>query len=147
MSSHTEASHSHGGPAVYTRNLVALLILTAITVGAAFVDFGSGNVAIALGIASVKAILVALFFMHLRWDKPINAIVCMAGFLFLGIFLMFDLLDFTSRRDPTPRNMPVMAQPTPVPPTMNPLLTPSPKPIAPVPKGAEGEHEAAAKEH
>ena len=147
MSSHTDSTHAHGGPTVYTRNLVALLILTAITVGAAFIDFGSGNVVIALSIASVKAVLVALFFMHLRWDKPVNAIICMAGFLFLGIFLMFDLLDFTSRRDPLPRNMPVMAQPTPVPSSMNPLLTPPPKPVAPASKAAEGEPEGAAKEH
>src|SRR5207249_3096018 len=82
MSSHTEATHAHGGPAVYTRNLVALLILTSITVGAAFIDFGQGNVVIALTIATIKAILVALFFMHLRWEKSVNAIICLAGFLF-----------------------------------------------------------------
>jgi cytochrome c oxidase subunit 4 len=147
MSSHTETTHAHGGPAVYTRNLVALLILTTITVGAAYVDFGNGNIVIALSIATIKAILVALFFMHLRWEKSVNAIICVAGFLFLGIFLMFDLLDFTTRRDPTPRNLPAMAQPTPVPPTMNPLTTPPPKPEFGAPKAAEGEHEGAAKEH
>ncbi len=38
----------------------------------------------ALAIATVKAALVALFFMHLRWDKPVNAIIAVAGFLFLG---------------------------------------------------------------
>ncbi len=147
MSAHTEQTHSHGGPVVYTRNLIVLLILTAITVGAAFIDFGPGNVAIALGIASIKATLVALFFMHLRWDKSVNAIICMGGFLFLGIFLMFDLLDATSRRDPLPRSVPAMGSqqnpnlPTPVPPSMNPLLTPPPKPVAPDAK-PEGEHEA-----
>ena len=153
MSSHSESSHAHGGPAVYTRNLIALLILTVITVGAAFIDFGAGNVAIALSIASVKATLVALFFMHLRYDKPVNAIICVAGFLFLGIFLMFDLLDFVSRRDPTPRNVmplvgaPQPGNPTPVPPSMNPLLTPPPKPVPAAPKGAEGEHKAEPEGH
>ena len=44
---------------------------------------------IALFIATIKAILVALFFMHLLYDKPVNAIIAVAGFLFLGIFLMF----------------------------------------------------------
>jgi len=152
MSAHTEHTQSHGGPAIYTRNLIALLTLTAITFGAAFVDFGAGNVAIALGIASVKATLVALFFMHLRWDKSVNAIICLGGFLFLGIFLMFDLLDTTTRRDPLPRNVPVMGSatspnlPTPVPPSMNPLLTPPPKPVLSA-APAEGEHEGeAAKE-
>ena len=72
---------------------MALLILTALTVGAAYIDLGSGNVVVALIIATIKASLVALFFMHLRWEKPVNGIIAMAGFLFLGIFLMFDLMD------------------------------------------------------
>lgn len=144
MSAHGQEQHHHGGPGVYTANLVGLLILTSITVGASYINFGSSstNIAIALSIASVKAILVALFFMHLRWDKPVNAIIAMAGFLFLGIFLMFDLLDLTNRRDPTPRNLPVLASPTAVPDSMNPLTTPAPKPyVAPAKPAGEGEHE------
>jgi hypothetical protein len=49
------------------------------------------------------------------------------------------LIDLDHRRDPQPRNMPAMAAPTPVPESMNPLLTPAPKPYAPAPKPAEGE--------
>jgi cytochrome c oxidase subunit 4 len=111
MSSHTESTHAHagehehGGPATYTRNLLALLMLTAITVGAAYINFGSGNVVIALTIATIKATLVALFFMHLRWEKPVNAIIGMAGFLFLGIFLGFCLLDFDSRNNFLPTTL------------------------------------------
>jgi cytochrome c oxidase subunit IV len=115
MSTHTEishghagaheAAHDHGGPAVYVKTLLALLVLTGITVAAAGIDFGSGNVVIALVIATIKASLVVLFFMHLRWDKPVNAIIAMAGFLFLGIFLLFCLLDFDSRNNPLPRNL------------------------------------------
>ncbi|MEP6961441.1 MAG: cytochrome C oxidase subunit IV family protein [Acidobacteriota bacterium] len=139
MSAHTE-THQHGGPAVYTANLICLLVLTAITVGASRINFGTANVVIALTIATIKAILVGLFFMHLRWDKPVNAIIMMAGFLFLGIFLTFDLLDLDNRKDPTPRNLPVMATPTPVPETMNPLKTPAPKPyVAPAKAAGEGE--------
>ncbi len=126
-----EQAHAHGGPAVYTRNLIALLILTGLTIGAAFIDLGSGNVVVALAIASIKASLVALFFMHLRWDKSVNSIIAVAGFLFLGIFLMFDFLDVGTRADPSPLNIPQMTEeqaPTPVPQTMNPLLTPPPKP-------------------
>lgn len=144
MSSHAHEEHSHGGPLVYTATLVGLLILTGITVGASYVNFGSSaaNVTIALTIATFKAILVALFFMHLKWDKPVNAIIAMAGFLFLGIFLMFDLIDLSNRRDPLPRNVPVLAAPTAVPETMNPLTTPAPKPwVAPAKPAGEGEHE------
>jgi cytochrome c oxidase subunit IV len=115
MSTHTEITHNHGagdagahehgGPAVYTRTLLALLFLTGITVGAAYIDLGSGNVVVALIIATIKASLVVLFFMHLRWDKPVYGIVAMAGFLFLGIFLMFSLLDQDTRNYYLPQNL------------------------------------------
>jgi cytochrome c oxidase subunit 4 len=114
MSTHTEHTHGHAhehGPGVYVKTLVALLILTVITVGASYIDFGSGNVVIALFVATIKAILVALFFMHLKDDKPVNAIIAVAGFLFLGIFLMFDFIDFGARVPLQPVNfngMPVI---------------------------------------
>jgi cytochrome c oxidase subunit 4 len=101
---HAHAKHHHGSAALYVRTLVALLILTAITVGASYIDFGAGNVVIALFIATIKATIVALFFMHLRWDKPVNAVIACAGFLFLGIFLMFDFIDFGSRDGLRPVN-------------------------------------------
>lgn len=109
---HAHAQHHHGSAAIYTRTLLALLFLTAITVGASYIDFGSGNVVIALFIATIKAVLVALFFMHLRWDKPVNAVIACAGFLFLGIFLMFDFIDFGTRDGLQPVNLaPVVAAP------------------------------------
>jgi len=137
MSTHTESHTHHGGPKIYTANLFALLFLTIITVAAASFNFGSANVVIALAIASVKAILVGLFFMHLIWDKPVNAIVIIAGFLFLGIFLMFDFLDVTTRDGMQPRNMPVMENATPVPDSMNPLKAAPPKPLEPAPAAPE----------
>jgi cytochrome c oxidase subunit 4 len=111
---HAHAKHHHGSAALYIRTLVALLILTALTVGASYIDFGAGNVVIALFIATIKATIVALFFMHLRWDKPVNAVIACAGFLFLGIFLMFDFIDFGSRDGLQPVNLaPVVATPAP----------------------------------
>ena len=136
MSSHNE-THSHGGPKIYTANLFALLFLTIVTVAAASFNFGSANVVIALAIATVKATLVALFFMHLVWDKPVNSIIAIAGFLFLGIFLMFDFLDVGTRVNFQPRNMPQMENATPVPDSMNPLKTPAPKPLEPAPAKEE----------
>jgi cytochrome c oxidase subunit 4 len=95
---------------------------------------------IALAIASVKAILVGLFFMHLVWDKPVNAIILIAAFLFLGIFLMFDFLDVSSRVNFQPRNTAPMENATPVPDSMNPLKTAPPQPLTPAP--AAEEHKA-----
>jgi len=138
MSTHTEESHAHhGGPKIYTANLFALLFLTIVTVAAASFNFGSANVVIALAIASVKATLVALFFMHLVWDKPVNSVIAIAGFLFLGIFMMFDFIDVTSRNVYPPRNMPPMQNATPVPDSMNPLKTPAPQPLTPAPAAEE----------
>ncbi len=109
MSTHTEHVHEngHGGneARTYLVTLVALLILTIITVGASYIDFGAGNIAIALFIATIKASLVALIFMHLNHEKPINAVIAVAGFLFLGIFLLFTFLDFDSRVNFQPVNM------------------------------------------
>lgn len=119
MSTHTEHTQEHGGheAKVYFVTLIALLILTLITVGASYVDFGAGNIVIALFIATVKASLVALIFMHLNHEKPINAVIAVAGFLFLGIFLMFCFLDFDSRVNFQPVNAkPVVQAPaTPAP--------------------------------
>ena len=126
MSSHTEPihahqAHDHGDESkVYLRTLITLLMLTILTVGAAYVDFGSGNVVIALTIATIKAILVALFFMHLRHEKAVNSVIAGAGFLFLGIFLMFSLLDFGSRVNLQPVNLHAIQPATPPPPASAP---------------------------
>jgi len=99
--------------AVYAKTLVTLLILTGITVGASYINFGAMNVVVALTIATIKATLVALFFMHLLHDKPVNGLIAAAGFLFLGLFLMFTLLDFDTRQNKQPRNMPTIIAPPP----------------------------------
>ncbi len=103
----THEQHSHGGPKVYALTLAALLVLTIITVFVASFDFGSVNVVVALAIATVKATLVALIFMHLRNDRPLNAVIAISGFLFLGLLLMFCLTDIDARPDLTPATLKV----------------------------------------
>ncbi len=83
MSTHTEHADNPKAETVkYTITLVALLILTAITVGASYINFGPGNVVIALTIATIKASIVALIFMHLLHDKPVNAVIARSGIHF-----------------------------------------------------------------
>jgi len=72
---------------------VALTLLTVITVAASEVDFGEMNLVVALAIAVIKASLVVLFFMHLLWDKPFNAIVFVGCLIFVGLFISLSLLD------------------------------------------------------
>jgi cytochrome c oxidase subunit IV len=108
--------HAHTSTSVrpYILVLALLLSLTAITVSAAGVNFGSPsvNVVIALSIATVKASLVALYFMHLRHDKPMNAIIFVSGVFFLGVFLIFCFIDTGSRDLVRPANpKPVITAP------------------------------------
>jgi cytochrome c oxidase subunit 4 len=106
-----EHNHVHGGPKLYGAVLGALLFLTAITVGASYINWGEGlaNVLIAMLIASLKASLVALFFMHLRWDKPMSAILFCGTLFFLGLFLIGCYTDYISRPPTEPTNLKVTA--------------------------------------
>lgn len=72
---------------------IALMLGTWLTVAASNVDLGPLNIWIGLGIATGKAALVALYYMHLRWDKPFNAFVFLAAFFFLFLFIGFAMMD------------------------------------------------------
>ena len=94
-----ELGHHHVSSVAMFRNvLIALLILTAITVVTSRFDFGGANMLIAMAIASVKASLVIAFFMHLKWDTAINKIVFLSSFLFLSLLFLFTLADQATRR-------------------------------------------------
>jgi len=77
---------------------VALLFLTFITVAASWIDFADWdleelNIILAMIIAIVKASLVCLFFMHLRWDRPFNSFMFVSSIAFVGLFIMFSYID------------------------------------------------------
>lgn len=83
---------------VYFAVFGALLALTALTTGVAFVDLGRvGNIAVALTIATVKVVLVMLYFMHLRYSTRLTMIFAAAGIFWLGILLVLTLSDYFSR--------------------------------------------------
>jgi len=72
----------------------ALLFLTWLTVFIAdYGHLGKFDIYVALGIATVKATLVGLYFMHLRYDKPFNILLFLFCFFFVGLFLGAALLD------------------------------------------------------
>lgn len=61
------------------------------------------SIIIALFIASIKASLVCLFFMHLKYDKPLNRLTFVSGLFFLSLFFIFTLADTLTRATtPTP---------------------------------------------
>ncbi len=70
-----------------------LMVLTVVTVSATRIDVGSWNLWIAMGIATVKAALVALYFMHLRYDHPFHGLLFLTALVFLALFLSLTLLD------------------------------------------------------
>jgi cytochrome c oxidase subunit 4 len=72
-------------------------VLTIVTVYVSYFNFGQANVIIAILIATMKASLVAAFFMHLRWDKVFNTLAFLSAFLFLSIFLLLTSDDLGKR--------------------------------------------------
>jgi cytochrome c oxidase subunit 4 len=95
---HRDATMAHVAPLpVLAAVFAALMGLTVLTVYVATspIDFGAWSLWIALGIAAVKGSLVVLYFMHLRYDRPFNAIVFVVALLFVAIFISLTLLDVT----------------------------------------------------
>ncbi|MCG8648396.1 MAG: cytochrome C oxidase subunit IV family protein [Pirellulales bacterium] len=72
---------------------VALTFLTVVTVAQANFDLGNIDVLVVMLIATIKAGLVAFFFMHLAYDKPFNILVFFGSFVFVGLFIIFTLSD------------------------------------------------------
>ena len=70
-----------------------LMVLTFLTVAATWFDFGPVNIWIALIIAFAKAVLVAVIFMHLRWDNPFNALALGSTMFFLVLFIGVTCMD------------------------------------------------------
>jgi cytochrome c oxidase subunit 4 len=77
----------------------ALLFLTGLTVFQSQFDLGNAEIWMSLTIATIKAALVILFFMHLLWDKPINAIIILGSLIFVALFLGFTLMDAEGYRE------------------------------------------------
>lgn len=77
-----------------------LLLLTAVTVWVTAVDLGrNGNLLVAMLIATIKAALVCGYFMHLKYDRPFNALVFFCSVLFVGLFISIAMLDKSEYED------------------------------------------------
>ncbi len=73
------------------------MVGTLLTVLAARVDFGAFNDVIAMTIAVTKAVLVILFFMHVRYSPRLTWVAVAGGFFWLGIMIVLTLSDYLSR--------------------------------------------------
>src|ERR1700716_3512367 len=74
-----------------------LLVLTLATTAIGMVDLGRLNVVVALVIATIKALLVVLFFMHIYWSSKLNKLVVVSGVVWLALLLWLTLTDIFSR--------------------------------------------------
>ena len=96
---------------LYILIFAALIALTALTTGVAYVDLGKWNTVAALAIALAKASLVALFFMHLRWSSGLMRMVLLAAFLWFAILITLTLTDvFTRQWTPVPSSWQAQVQ-------------------------------------
>jgi len=90
--------HTHiDSTGTYVKVLLALLLATGVTTAVARVDLGPFSAAVALGIACVKMVLVALFFMHVRHSTKLTKLVVAGGLLWLAILLVLTMTDFATR--------------------------------------------------
>lgn len=103
---HAEAHGHHDHPGhivpfrIYVMVFVALLVLTVVTVWISRHDFGTWNIVVAMLVASVKAMLVALFFMHLKYEKPTTWLYAFFPILLLGLLLAGVFIDNPFRQNP-----------------------------------------------
>lgn len=77
--------------------LAALLALTGVTVAVSSVDLGVFNVPVALLIASTKATLVLLFFMHMKYESRVIIVSFISAVVFLGIMISLMFFDVSFR--------------------------------------------------
>jgi cytochrome c oxidase subunit 4 len=76
---------------------VALLGFLALTIAAAYLNLGPFNILVAMAISAAKGTLIILFFMHIRYSKPLLWVFVGAGFFWLGIMFVLALSDFMTR--------------------------------------------------
>lgn len=81
----------------YFTIFAALMVLTGITIATSFVNLGPLNFPVAISIAIVKAMLVVLFFMHLKYSSGLTKLIVGTGFFFLLVMFTLTLTDVLSR--------------------------------------------------
>ena len=84
-------------PKIYYTIFIALTVLTVVTWSVAKLDLGKMNAVVAMTIAVIKATLVVLYFMHVRYSSRLTWVFVGAGFFWLAIMVALTLSDFMTR--------------------------------------------------
>ena len=94
------SDHKHVivSPVVYATIFGLLLICTGATVGASYIDLpGNLNAVVALAIAVFKAVIVVLFFMHVKYSSKLTKLTVAAGFFTFFVLITMTMTDYISR--------------------------------------------------
>jgi cytochrome c oxidase subunit 4 len=94
---HGDEEHHIVQPSTYAKVIGILMVLLLVTVWAAEVDFGILNVPIAIAIAVTKAVLIILFFMHVKYSSKLVWVFSGAAFVFVAIMFALTLSDYFTR--------------------------------------------------
>ena len=102
MAQHIEAhpglpGHHVAPVSMYVGVFLALIVGTILTVVVAYFDLGVFNNIVMLAVAIAKALLVVLFFMHVRWSSRLTWVVAASGFFWLLILFSLTMSDYLSR--------------------------------------------------
>jgi cytochrome c oxidase subunit 4 len=92
--------HSHVSSVKFYVGILAILVaFTLLTVAVASIHLGPLNLAVAILIASAKATLVVMFFMHLKYDNRFNATIVICSLMFIGVFFAYTMNDTDTRAE------------------------------------------------
>lgn len=97
MAEQQHGAHHVVPTTIYYGIFAILLILTGVTVAAAYVDLGRFNTVVALAIACSKAMIVVLYFMHVKYSTRLIKLTVIAGLYWMGILFALTLGDYLTR--------------------------------------------------
>lgn len=97
-------THEHYGSGykVYFLVCAALVVLTAVTVYVSYIEFGIFNIVIAMVVASIKASIVALYFMHLKFEDSITWVFALYPLSLLFLLIAMTMIDTFTRQNVLP---------------------------------------------
>jgi cytochrome c oxidase subunit 4 len=97
MAEHAHDRHHVVPKKLYYAIFAMLMVLTALTVGVAYIDLGAMNAVVALAIACFKALIVVLFFMHVKYSTRLIKLTVIAGLYWMGILFVLTFNDYLTR--------------------------------------------------
>ena len=97
MAEHAHDQHHVVPLTIYYAIFGILMVLTGVTVGVAYIDLGRWNTVVALAIAGFKAMIVVLYFMHVKYSTRLVKLTVIAGLYWMVILFALTLGDYLTR--------------------------------------------------